>query len=139
MDTKISYCMSGPSVSHWKKKNKLRSFSVIQFFSRLQLNYYRENKNIQIGMIWNIYMYICTHIINFANYWLMNNVKVLVTQLCPTLCDPMDCSPPGSSVHGILHARTLEWVSISISGGIQNQQEQTNHYSCFQQFKIRQE
>ena len=30
-----------------------------------------------------------------------------------TLCDPMDCSPPGSSVHGILQARTLEWVAIS--------------------------
>ena len=35
-------------------------------------------------------------------------VKVLVTQLGPTLCDPMDCSPPGSSVHGILQARILE-------------------------------
>ena len=35
-------------------------------------------------------------------------VKVLVTQLCLTLCDPMDCSPPGSSVHGILQARILE-------------------------------
>ena len=38
-----------------------------------------------------------------------------VTQLCPTLCDPMDCSPPGSSVHGILQARILEWVAISFS------------------------
>ena len=43
--------------------------------------------------------------------------RVLVTQLCPTLCDPMDCSPPGSSVHGILQARTLEWVAISSSRG----------------------
>ena len=38
-----------------------------------------------------------------------------VTQSCPTLCDPIDCSPPGSSVHGILQARILEWVSISFS------------------------
>ena len=38
---------------------------------------------------------------------------VLVTYLCQTLCDPMDCSPPGSSVHGILQARILEWVAIS--------------------------
>ena len=38
--------------------------------------------------------------------------KVLVAQSCPTLCDLMDCSPPGSSVHGILQARTLEWVVI---------------------------
>jgi len=36
-------------------------------------------------------------------------------QLCPTLCDPIDCSPPGSPVPGILQARTLEWVAISFS------------------------
>ena len=36
-------------------------------------------------------------------------------QLCPTLCDPMDCSPPGFSIHGVLQARTLEWVAISFS------------------------
>ena len=41
---------------------------------------------------------------------------VLVSQLCLTLCDPMDHSPPGSSVHGILQARILEWVAISFSG-----------------------
>ena len=45
------------------------------------------------------------------------NFKVLVTQSCPTVCDPMDCSPPGSSVHGVLQARTLEWVAISFSRG----------------------
>ena len=42
-------------------------------------------------------------------------VKVLVPQSCLTLCDPMDCSPPGSSVHGILQARILKWVAISFS------------------------
>ena len=41
--------------------------------------------------------------------------KSEVAQSCPTLCDPMDCSPPGSSIHGILQARTLEWVAISFS------------------------
>ena len=44
-------------------------------------------------------------------------VKVLVAQSCPTLCDPMDCSPSSSSVHGILQARILEWVAISFSRG----------------------
>ena len=44
-------------------------------------------------------------------------VKVLVAQLCLTLCDPMDCSPPGSSAHGILQARVLEWVAILFSRG----------------------
>ena len=40
-----------------------------------------------------------------------------VAQLCPTLCDPMDCSLPGSSIHGIFQARILEWVPISSSRG----------------------
>ena len=35
----------------------------------------------------------------------------LATKLCPTLCDPMDCSPPGSSIHGISQARILEWAA----------------------------
>ena len=40
-----------------------------------------------------------------------------VSQLCPTLWDSMDCSPPGSSVHGLLQARVLEWVAIPSSRG----------------------
>ena len=36
-----------------------------------------------------------------------------VAQSCPTLCDPMDCSSPGSSIHGIFQARILEWVAIA--------------------------
>ena len=42
-------------------------------------------------------------------------VKVLVTQSCPALCDPMDCSTSGSPVNRILQVRTLEWVAISLS------------------------
>ena len=41
-------------------------------------------------------------------------VKVKV-KLCPTLSDPMDCSPPGSSVHGMFQARVLEWGAIAFS------------------------
>ena len=44
----------------------------------------------------------------------------LVTKLCLTLCDPMDCSPSGSSVHGISQARILEWVAISFSRDLAN-------------------
>ena len=50
---------------------------------------------------------------------------VLVDQLCPTLCDPMDYSPLGSSVHGILQARMLEWVVISFSRGSSWPRDQT--------------
>ena len=44
-------------------------------------------------------------------------VSVRLTQSCSTLCDPMDCSPPDSSVHGILQARILEWLAIYFSRG----------------------
>ena len=44
-------------------------------------------------------------------------VCVLVAQSCPTLSDPMDCSPPGSFVHGIFQARILEWIAIPFSRG----------------------
>ena len=48
----------------------------------------------------------------FLWHW---KLKLLVTQLLQTLCNPMDCSPPGSSVQGILQARTLEWIAIPFS------------------------
>ena len=43
-------------------------------------------------------------------------MKVKVAQSCLTLSDPMDCGPPGSSVHGIFQARVLEWGAIAFSG-----------------------
>ena len=53
-------------------------------------------------------------------------------QLCPTLCKPMDCSPPGSSVHGVLQARILEWVAMPSSRGSYPPRDQTqvSYVSC---------
>ena len=56
----------------------------------------------------------------FIGVWLLYNVVLISAaakslQSCPTLCDPRDGSPPGSSIPGILQARTLEWVAISFS------------------------
>ena len=48
-----------------------------------------------------------------------------VTQLCPTLCDPIDCSLPDSSVHGIFRARILEWVAISFCRASCQSRDQT--------------
>ena len=47
----------------------------------------------------------------------LSKVKVFIVQSCLTLCDPPDCSPPGSPVHGILQARILEWVAMPSSRG----------------------
>ena len=49
------------------------------------------------------------------NYYEVAAAAAKSLQSCPTLCDPVDCSPPGSPVPGILQARTLEWVAISLS------------------------
>ena len=58
-----------------------------------------------------LYLYVCMCVCVLEK----EKVKVLVILLCPPLCDPMDYSPPGSSVHGILQTRILEWVAISFT------------------------
>ena len=53
------------------------------------------------------------------------SVHVLVTQSCPILCNPMDCSPPGSTVQRIFQARILEWIAIPFSRGFSQARDQT--------------
>ena len=59
-------------------------------------------------------------------------VLCFLTQSCPALCDPVDCSPPGSSVHGIFPARLLQWVAISSSRGSSQPRDGTliSYVSC---------
>ena len=49
----------------------------------------------------------------------------VISSSCPTLCDPMDCSPPGSSIHDILQTRILGWVAIPFSRGSSQSRDQT--------------
>ena len=64
------------------------------------------------ALVFPVVMYRCTS-------WTIKKAESEseVAQSCPTLCDPVDCSLPGSSVHGIFQARVLEWVDISFSRG----------------------
>ena len=66
-----------------------------------------------------MHTYICVHMTRLCVYTMTGlcvcSAAAKSLQSCPTLCDPMDCSPSGFSVHGILQARTLEWVAISFS------------------------
>ena len=57
------------------------------------------------------------NIVKMLNTPQTDTLCVLVAQSCPTLCHPMDCSPPGSSIYGIFQARILEWAAISYSRG----------------------
>ena len=68
--------------------------------------------------------------IYFESKYMLDFVYVLVAQACPTLCNPMDCSPPGSSIHGILQAWIQEWVAISLSRG-SSQPRNQSWVSCF--------
>ena len=61
--------------------------------------------------------------------WKESEKWELVAQLCLTLCDPMNCSPPGSSVHWVFQARILEWVAIPFSRGSSQPRGQTQ-VSC---------
>ena len=63
------------------------------------------------------------HEVKLSTCWMSK--WVIVSQLCPTLCDPMDYSLPGSSVRGILQARILEWVTIDFSRGSSQPRDQT--------------
>ena len=66
----------------------------------------------------------CILVLSCSSYF-----KVLVAQSCPTLCNPKDCSPPGSSVHGIPQAGILEWVAMPFSRGSSWPRDQTR-VSC---------
>ena len=68
---------------------------------------------------WFTYRYILFQII--FHYRLLSEVA----QSCPTLCDPMDCSLPCSSIHGIFQARVLEWVAIAFSRGSSRPRDRT--------------
>ena len=67
-----------------------------------------------------------------------NKVKSLVTQSCLALCNPMDCSPPGTSLHGILQARILDWIAIPFSRASSQSRDGTQvSYTAGRFFTIR--
>ena len=83
------------------------SFLKFCFTNRYTLYYWENCTSRSIDL-----RYMCTYL------WVLLSVWVCIdAQVCPTVCDPMDCKLPGSSVHGISQARILEWVAISFSEG----------------------
>ena len=70
-----------------------------------------------------LHFYFCTRLTpKLKFYYKIFSVAIpgMCIQSCPTICDPMDCSPPGCSVHRILQVRILEWVVISFSRDLSN-------------------
>ena len=77
-----------------------------------------------------------TLILYSSGLFIQTNVKVLAIQLCLTLCDSTDCSPPGSSVHGTLQARIQEWIAIPFSRGSSLPRDQTQVSSIAGRFSM---
>ena len=63
----------------------------------------------------------------WLNWETQNAAAAKSLQLCPTLCDPIDGSPPGSSIHGIFQARVLEWGAIAFSAQNAKRFKKLNH------------
>ena len=75
------------------------------------------------ALLWKMLLVFCHLPHGFETY------KWLVAQSCPTLCSPLDCGLPGSSVHRILQTRTLEWTAITFSSGSSRPRDRTQ-ISC---------
>ena len=83
-----------------------------------QALFYNTNEYISLTCVYFLKLAKAIFYDFFSCCWIyIPNCCRLVTKSCLTLCDSMDCSPPGSSVHGILQGRILEWVAISFSRG----------------------
>ena len=62
--------------------------------------------------------------------------KPVSLQSCPNLCDPMDCSPPGSSIRGVLQARILKWVAMPTFRGIFLPRDQIKSHPCCLRWQV---
>ena len=91
----VSHAIEAWSLHYWTARGSPRDFLFsIMIYHRI-LNMYPVPHSETLLFIHSVYVF------------------CLVAWLCPTLCNPLNCSPPGSSVHGIFQARILEWVAIS--------------------------
>ena len=88
-----------------------------------------QTSNTHLNREWSVFEELIFFLLkdgdNLGNYDKLLDMKVLVAQWCLTLFDPMNCSPLGSSVHGILQVRILEWVAILFSRGSSQSRDRT--------------
>ena len=120
------------NISLKKKKVQKHKEKLFAFFFRVYNNYY---SCILFSLIKIFHYTKIQQRTTLLKYWMHLDLLFLfffISTLClhaqqcsSTLCDPMDCSPPGSSVHGILQARILEWVAVSFSRGSSQLRDRT--------------
>ena len=121
----LEYIRRGKRPQYWRRRRKLGDWCYLISRRTIKLQnqdsvvFLRDKWNISEGLELHKYSQMIFNKGVMAIKWSKESLQQIVRcgyvkwlQFCPTLCDPMDCSPPGSLVHGILQARTLEWVAI---------------------------
>ena len=86
----------------------LQTIKIFEYLINLHIQRSSDDINIYLIYMWYIYIWM-------VDMWYAAAAAAKSLQSCPTLCDPIAGSPPGSPIPGILQARTLEWVAISFS------------------------
>ena len=126
--------MTWTSCVCWVERNKRKEFEVY-FSSKICIFLIRNQGFLRVldcagaavpAIYWELarlwpsaeLFILWTFLIFAASMWGKSEMKVLVAQLCPTLCDPMDCSPPGSSVHGKSSGKNTEVGCHALLQGI---------------------
>ena len=107
----------------WDFSFPTRDWTLTPYIGACRLNHWTAGEVPRLHLYWPLYSF--PQLRNNSNRYLNTILTVystccfccLVPKSCPTLSNPMDCSPPGSAVHGISQARILEWVAISFSRG----------------------
>ena len=127
----LSWWMHGGKARHWTVCTEWWHLHKTRLFKTIHTFNYGDPQRMDLGGGYTVY-YTHRYIINFKSLQKEHIHMLFVCDQslsCVRLCDPMGCSPTGSSVHGIFQTRILEWVAISYSRGSSRPRDQT-HISC---------
>ena len=111
------------TIFQWLQQNSYVRCTIFMYHSGKN----RPTPLCQNAFLWiNFILYLTENALwDLFRWWALYVTLSEVAQLCPTLCDPMDCSLPGSSLHGIFQAIVLEWIAISFSRGSSQSRDRT--------------
>ena len=113
-----------PTICQYVAPGSSREDHGLLLFRENPFPFFCRDCLLQLSLIFTVGKYLLPILNSRCSVYLSYGL-VLVAQLCLILCNPMDCSPPSSSVHGILQARLLGWVVIPFSRGSSQPRDQT--------------
>ena len=114
------YTLHHSLTGEWLGEEERSNRNGLIYFGTFSCGVRRAQKILSLSLWDCVITYSAINLVNtsWTQGLLPSELESEVSQSCPTLCNPMDCSLPGSSIHGIFQARILEWVAVSFSRGI---------------------